>query len=79
MEGIRTKVAEFKTKHPQGFLPNEIKELLKGYPEIDMERFNEALNGITCIGSDDGTIIYHSDILNAMLSGMDPNHKGWWD
>ena len=67
----KEKVYNFKTKHEQGFLKEEIKEILKDYPEVDMEKFNDALMGITCMMIDKKMIIYHCDILNALNCGIE--------
>ena len=39
---IRKKVGEFKTKNKSGFIKSEIEEILKDYPGINMDKFNDA-------------------------------------
>ena len=78
---IKEDVNSFKTKHPQGFLQEEIKELLKNYPDINMDKFNDALTGITCMMIDEKIIIYHCDIEVALRCGIENRNPtlGEWD
>ena len=48
MKKIREKVYNFKTKNKEGFVQSEIDTLLKDYPNINIDKFNSALRGITC-------------------------------
>jgi len=40
---IEDKIYSYKTKHKEGFLQTEIDTLLKDYPGINMDMFNDAL------------------------------------
>ena len=40
---MKDKVYNFKTKHKQGFTNNEMKTLLQDYPDINMDKFNDAM------------------------------------
>lgn len=60
----------FKTKHPQGFIKTEIEMLLLNYPNINMDKFSNALQGITVTSVKDETVIYHCDIEKALLCGV---------
>lgn len=71
VENIREKVYNFKTKNKEGFVQSEIDTLLKDYPEINMDKFNSALIGLTCIVIHDETITYHSDIDKALRCGVE--------
>ena len=62
---ITEKVNNYPTKHEIGFTQSEIDELLKEYP-IDMNRFNEAMMGHTCVVIDNEIIIYHCDVEMAI-------------
>jgi len=68
---IYDKVYNYKTKYPQGFIASEEAELLKDYPDIDMEKYNDAMMGNTCMVIDGQTIIYHCDIEKALLCGIE--------
>lgn len=68
---IREKVYNYKTKHKQGFTKAEVKSLLKEYPAVKMERFNDALFGNTCMVIDDDLIMYHCDIEKALICGLE--------
>jgi len=64
-------VYNYKTKYKQGFIQDEIEDILKNFPNINMDKFNNALNGITCIMEDDNMIIYHCDIETALKCGIE--------
>jgi hypothetical protein len=68
---IKEKVYNYPTKHREGFLQSEIEELLKEYPNIDMEKFNSSLWGNTCMIKDDEMVQYHCDIEMALLCGIE--------
>jgi hypothetical protein len=71
MKNIREKVYGFKTKHKEGFVRSEIDTLLKDYPNINMDKFNEALFGITCMMKDNEMVIYHCDVEKALHCGIE--------
>ena len=81
MENIREKIYNFKTKNKEGFVQSEIDMLLKDYPDINLDKFNSALRGITCMMVDNETVIYHSDIEKALRCGIENrNLRSWeWD
>ena len=81
MENIREKVYNFKTKNKEGFVQSEIDTLLKGYPSINIDKFNSALRGVTCEIINDETVIYHCDIYKALCCGIENrNLRSWeWD
>jgi hypothetical protein len=66
-------VYDYPTKHKEGFISSEQQELLKQFPEINMEKFSDALCGITCMMDEEtgGFIIYHCDILTALRCGLE--------
>lgn len=68
---IEERVYNFKTKYKQGFVQFEINDILKYYPNINMEKFNNALTGITCIMRDNQMVIYHCDIVTALKCGIE--------
>jgi hypothetical protein len=68
---IEKKVYEYTTKHKQGFTSAEIDELLKEFPDIDMEKFNYAMDGNTCMLIDEEVIMYHIDVLKALICGLE--------
>lgn len=69
---LQDKVYNYPTKHKEGFIQDEIDTLLKDYPNIDMDKFNDAMMGNTCIFSEeDGFIIYHCDVLTALRCGIE--------
>ena len=81
-EEIHEKVYSFKTKSNYGFVQSEIDELLKDYPSVNMNRFDDAMMGNTCMLSDDNEIInYFCDVRTALICGLeDRAMKSWeWD
>lgn len=78
---IRDKVYSFKTKYKEGFVKSEIEELLKDYPDVNKEKFDDALAGITCMVKDENIVIYHCDIETALKCGVENRDIGSheWD
>lgn len=68
---IEERVNSFKTDSEWGFTSEEITILLKQYPGIDMDKFNSALMGVTCMSIDEKTRIYHCDIVKAIRCGVE--------
>ena len=79
MENIREKVYNFKTKNKEGFVQSEIDMLLKDYPDINLDKFNSALRGITCMMVDNETVIYHCDIEKALCCGIENRNLRTWE
>ena len=75
-------VHEFKTESLSGFIRSEVEVLLGAYPACNMQAFNVALQGNTCLMSDNGEMImYHCDVYAALLCGLE-NRKPYayeWD
>lgn len=77
---ILEKVHSYKTKYSEGFLQSEIQDLLKDYPGIDMVKFDEALNGITCVMIGGKLVFYPCDVELALRSGIGEKiHTFEWD
>lgn len=70
MKEVTEKVYSFKTKHKHGFTNNELDILLKDFPNISMEKFENALMGNTCILIGGDVVKYHSDIEKALICGL---------
>lgn len=68
---MKDKIYNYVTKYPQGFTSSEIEELLKEYPSVNMQAFNDALFGNTCMRIDDQIITYHCDIYKALCCGLE--------
>jgi hypothetical protein len=69
-KSIREIVHDYPTKHKKGFLKLEMLHLLNQFPNINLLRFNDALDHITIMYIDNEMIIYHHDIINAIQAGM---------
>jgi len=68
---IQDKIYSYKTKHKEGFLQTEIDTLLIDYPDINMDMFNDALMGNTCMVKDGKIVQYHCDIYKAIICGIE--------
>ena len=68
---IQDKIYSYKTKHKEGFLQTEVDTLLIDYPDINMDKFNDALMGNTCMLKDDKIVQYHCDIYKALICGIE--------
>ena len=79
MENIREKIYNFKTKNKEGFVQSEIDMLLKDYPDINLDKLNSALRGITCMMVDNETVIYHCDIEKALCCGIENRNLRTWE
>jgi hypothetical protein len=64
-------VYNYPTKHKEGFLAEEEKELLKQFPDINKDKYYGVLTGITCQMAPEGIVTYHCDILQALVCGLE--------
>lgn len=74
-------VYEYPTKNKQGFIYEEIEELLKKYPKINRDKFNEAMWGNTCMMVEGKLVMYHCDVFKALQCGIENRNLtlGEWD
>ena len=49
---IKEIIDSFPRKHPNGFNPSEIEEILKNFPKIDLEKFNDEISADTYMKDD---------------------------
>lgn len=84
-EQIEKIVTEFPRKYKEGFLRDEILQLVgivryqilgevsshnkKKRPRFDFEKFEDSLNGITGIASTDGFLTYDTDLIKGLHVG----------
>lgn len=64
-------VYNYPTKSPYGFTNEEMAELLKKYPNVNMEKFNNAMWGNTCMMIEGKIITYHCDVAKALQCGLE--------
>lgn len=76
---IREKVYGFKTKHKEGFTLTDIEELLQDYPNMNRDRFDDALMGDTCLVIDDEIVRYHHDVELALRCGVENRKPRSWE
>jgi len=65
---IKYVVNNTETKYKEGFLPKEHMKLLSRFPTkyMNMDKYWNALHGITFMITDDGVLTYHCDIITAL-------------
>lgn len=68
---LKNLVFGYNTKNPEGFVPYEQKKLLEDFPQINKEKYFDALTGITCMMINGELVIYHDDIFTALLCGLE--------
>lgn len=79
-EELRDLVYNYPTKHKEGFIASEEKELLSKFPNINMEKYNDAMTCNTCmLDENDGVITYHYDILKALSCGIENREIRWFE
>lgn len=64
-------IREYKTQYPEGFTDKERNEVLRHFPHIDMKKYNDAMMCLTCKMIGDDTVVYHHDVINAILCGIE--------
>jgi len=68
-------VYNYPTKHQEGFIWAEQQELVKKFPDINMDKYWSVQTGITCINSTDGLLIYHCDVLQSLICGLEDREQ----
>ncbi len=79
---ISSKVYNYPTKNKMGFLLEEIEQLLSEFPNVNKDKFDNSLRGVTCVADENmNMIIYHCDIHKALICGLENrDFKGFeWD
>ena len=60
---LRNLVYKYPTKHKIGFLPDELKDIVSKFPDINMEKYKNAMFGNTCAMIEKKLVMYHPDAL----------------
>ena len=76
---LQEKVYNYPTTYKEGFIASEEADLLKDFPNIDMDKYNDAMRGNTCMVRDGQTVIFHCDVLNALRCGAEKRNLKWWE
>jgi hypothetical protein len=63
-------VYNFKTKNKEGFTKSELVELLKLFPKINMNKYNDSMLGHTCPEIDGEFVFYVYDVASAVEAGL---------
>lgn len=79
MDEIKKLVYSYKTKYKEGFINDEMQDILKQFPDINMEKFNNAMQGNTCIAKGNQTIIFHCDVEKAIRCGVENRDLKIWE
>lgn len=64
-------VYSYPTKYDIGFTDEEQQLLLKKFPNINMDKYNNAMMGNTCQMRGNKIISYHQDVYHALLCGLE--------
>lgn len=68
-------VYNYPTRFKEGFIWEEqdviLKSLSEKYPDINMDKYDSVLTGITCTMNEGHLTIYHCDILQALICGIE--------
>ena len=64
-------VYDYKTKNKEGFIQEEINEIFKLFPDINMDKYYDSMRGNTCMMRDGKFINYHCDVYQAILCGIE--------
>ena len=74
-QALEDYVYNYPTRFKEGFIWEEQDKLLKAlsekYPNINMEKYDSVLTGITCTMNEGRLTIYHCDILQALVCGIE--------
>jgi len=76
---IEKLINEYPTKYKEGFTPSEEKKLLSKFPDINMDKYNSAMMGNTCMIIDDEIITYHCDMITALKCGIENRNMKWYE
>ena len=68
---LSTIVNNWPTKYETGFLQSEIDEMLVWFGELNMDKWNSAMMGNTCMMAQEGIINYHCDVLSALTCALE--------
>jgi len=72
MKTSRDFIHDYPTKYKEGFTDKELKELFSLFPDnsINMDGYNNAVMGDTCMMIDNEIISYHCDVVKGINSGF---------
>ena len=72
MVGLNELVYDYPTKHKAGFIQTEIEDLLSKFENLNMDKWDSAMMGNTCMmDANDGIISYHCDVLGALRCAIE--------
>ena len=72
-------INNYPTKYKEGFLSEEQKAVLEKFPNINMDKYNDAMMGNTCIMKEDKIVTYHCDIITALRCGIENRKIKYWE
>lgn len=76
---LRDFVYNYKTKHKEGFTGSELEEVKSLFKNLAIDKFNNAMNGNTCMMIDGEIINYHCDVLTALSCGIENRDVKWYE
>lgn len=70
-EEISKTINNFKRKYQDGFMMSEIKELLSNFEDINIDKFDAQMSGITVLSIDNNILIYPHDVFKGIINGLE--------
>lgn len=64
-------IENFKTKYPEGFTSEELERMLKKFPKLNRQKFNDSMFCNTCLLIDNKMINYIHDVMLAVKLGLE--------
>lgn len=80
-EDLEQLVYSWPTKYKEGFLAEEEKELLSKFKseQLNMNKWDSAMIGNTCMMKPEGIITYHCDVLTALKCALEDRDMYWYE
>jgi hypothetical protein len=64
-------IENFKTKYPEGFTSEELERMLKKFPKLNRQKFNDSMFCNTCLLIDNKIVNYVHDVILAVKLGTE--------
>lgn len=72
---IKDFVYNYPTRHIEGFVIEEQRDIInkieEKYGKINIDKYWNVQSGITCMRIDDNFVIYHTDVLQSIICGIE--------
>jgi len=78
-KNVRQIVYEYKTRHKFGFTREEMEEVVAMFPDLNRDKFDDAMFGNTCMLIGEDIITYHCDLELALRCGIENRNMYVWE